>query len=127
MKAQPGPMVSGNHFFPNAPLLWVKWIPAGAVTSRNWIWAWAARTRQKAINHGDAEVRRNFDHEISLCDRGSVVNSFLDGIYREAPGAPLASLRGTAEAAVPTCVVVTRSGTDSCSGIDCRSLLPSGC
>src|SRR5438270_8244428 len=34
MNAHPGPMVSGNHFFPNAPLLWRKWIPACAVMSR---------------------------------------------------------------------------------------------
>ena len=27
-------MVSGSHFFPKAPLLWVKWIPAWAVMSR---------------------------------------------------------------------------------------------
>src|SRR3984893_14356024 len=35
MNAQPGPMVSGSHFFPKAPLLWVKWMPAWAVMSRN--------------------------------------------------------------------------------------------
>src|SRR5437868_1561211 len=34
MKAQPGPMVSGRYFFPNAPLLWRKWIPPCAVMSR---------------------------------------------------------------------------------------------
>ena len=27
-------MVSGSHFFPKAPLLWVKWIPACEVMSR---------------------------------------------------------------------------------------------
>src|SRR5580658_2344995 len=36
MKATPGPIVSGSHFFPNAPLLWTKWIPAARVTSSKW-------------------------------------------------------------------------------------------
>src|SRR5208282_3235318 len=37
MKAQPEPMVSGRYFFPKAPLLWTKWMPACAVMSRNWM------------------------------------------------------------------------------------------
>src|SRR5215472_5248305 len=127
MKAQPGPIVSGSHFLPKAPLLWVKRIPAWAVMSLNWIWACAVRTRQEAINHRDTEDPRDFGKQISPCLRDSVLNSYFDGIYREAPGAPLASLRWTVEAAVPTCVVVTGSGTDSCSWMDCRSLLSSGC
>src|SRR6476620_7039042 len=35
MKAQPEPIVSGKYFFPNAPLLCLKRIPACAVTSVN--------------------------------------------------------------------------------------------
>src|SRR5579864_3037625 len=35
MKAQPEPMVSGRYFFPKAPLLWTKLIPAWTVISRN--------------------------------------------------------------------------------------------
>src|SRR5258708_29873113 len=34
-KAQPEPRVSGRYFLPARPLLWVKWIPACAVTSVN--------------------------------------------------------------------------------------------
>src|SRR5712664_2039991 len=34
MKATPGPSVSGKNFFPNAPLLCTKRIPACCVTSR---------------------------------------------------------------------------------------------
>src|SRR5215472_17288796 len=56
MNAQPGPIVSGKYFFPNAPLLWVKWIPACAVMSRKVIcWAEATpvthkETSQHALN-----------------------------------------------------------------------------
>src|SRR5947207_1392844 len=32
-KAQPAPMVSGSHFLPVRPALWVKRMPAAAVTS----------------------------------------------------------------------------------------------
>src|ERR1700740_796342 len=35
MKATPGPSVSGRNFFPYAPLLCMKRIPACCVTSRN--------------------------------------------------------------------------------------------
>ena len=35
MKAQPDPIVSGKYFFPNAPLLCLKRMPASAVTSAN--------------------------------------------------------------------------------------------
>lgn len=35
MKAQPAPIVSGKYFFPKAPLLCLKRIPAWAVTSVN--------------------------------------------------------------------------------------------
>src|SRR6266705_5176642 len=34
-KAQPEPSVSGRYFWPARPLLWVKWMPACAVTSVN--------------------------------------------------------------------------------------------
>src|SRR5580704_11037067 len=33
----PLPIVSGRYFFPNAPVLCLKWMPACAVTSVNWI------------------------------------------------------------------------------------------
>src|SRR5215475_11434468 len=105
MKAQPGPMVSGSHFLPKAPLLWVKWIPASVETSRKWIWAWAGRSRLDAIKHGDRQAWRNFERKLSVCVRDIGVNSLVKNIYREAPGA-LATLRGTAEAAVPTCIAV---------------------
>src|SRR5277367_4034469 len=35
MKQTPLPMVSGRYFFPKAPLLCLKWMPAWAVTSTN--------------------------------------------------------------------------------------------
>src|SRR6185295_13211550 len=35
MKAPPAPMVSGRYFFPKAPLLCLKRMPASAVTSVN--------------------------------------------------------------------------------------------
>src|SRR5208283_58225 len=35
MNAQPAPMVSGSHFFPAAPLLCTKLMPACLVISRN--------------------------------------------------------------------------------------------
>jgi len=64
MKAQPGPMVSGSHFFPKAPLLWVKWIPDCAVMSRNWmVWAGLTSARDNAIKHEDTEARREVDSE----------------------------------------------------------------
>src|SRR5450755_4298414 len=60
MMAQPGPMVSGSHFLPKAPLLWVKWMPASAVMSRKVIWAWdaVAIVRKSKTHHGDTEARR---------------------------------------------------------------------
>src|SRR5450755_4701650 len=60
MKAQPGPMVSGSHFFPNAPLLWLKWIPAWAVISRKVTCAWAtlAAANKNKAHHGDTAARR---------------------------------------------------------------------
>src|SRR5215468_6029066 len=123
MKAQPGPMVSGSHFLPKAPLLWVKWMPASVVTSRKWIWAWAGRrSRPNAIKHGDRQARRNFERKLSVCVRDIIVNSLVKNIYREAPAegaaglcpaGPLDFARGRlTRAAVPTCVVVlTGSGT----------------
>src|SRR5579884_593397 len=33
MKAHPGPSASGRYFFPNAPLVWTKRIPADCVIS----------------------------------------------------------------------------------------------
>src|SRR5215469_12469724 len=51
MNAQPGPIVSGKYFFPNAPLLCVKWMPAWAVTSRKVIcWAQAAPGMHKEMS-----------------------------------------------------------------------------
>src|SRR5712671_4580781 len=74
MKAQPGPMVSGSHFFPKAPLLWVKWIPAWAVMSRKVTCAGevAAANRKSSTSHGDTASRRNASKErpefsLSLC------------------------------------------------------------
>src|ERR1700693_3885049 len=62
MKAQPGPMVSGSHFFPKAPLLWVKWMPAWAVMSRKVTCARAASaeaSRKDNTHHGDTLRRRS--------------------------------------------------------------------
>src|SRR5271167_3751760 len=82
MKAQPGPMVSGSHFFPKAPLLWVKWMPAWAVMSRK-VMVCASPMRLGAMSnngnthHGDAEARRNARKErpsFSPCLRVSVVD-----------------------------------------------------
>src|SRR5271157_6140910 len=60
MKAQPGPMVSGSHFFPKAPLLWEKWMPAWAVMSRKVMrsCAWLAVAIMKTSNHSETESRR---------------------------------------------------------------------
>src|SRR5215467_16232089 len=80
MKAQPGPMVSGSHFFPKAPLLWVKWMPAWEVMSRKVICADAVEINNDKIHHGDTEARRQ--HEIGLwtllCLRDSGVNRFFE-------------------------------------------------
>src|ERR1039458_4795005 len=52
-------MVAGSHFLPKAPLLWVKWIPACAVTSRKWICcAWLVIASERTNNHGDT-LRRS--------------------------------------------------------------------
>src|SRR5271169_2264662 len=62
MKAQPGPMVSGSHFFPKAPLLWVKWMPAWAVMSRKVMVCagtlMVAANREANTHHGNTEARR---------------------------------------------------------------------
>src|SRR5208337_3512769 len=59
MKAQPGPMVSGSHFFPKAPLLWVKWMPAWAVMSRKVTCARPSVTSSKGnTHHRDTEAQR---------------------------------------------------------------------
>src|SRR5712671_6953147 len=103
MKAQPGPMVSGSHFFPKAPLLWVKWIPACVVTSRK---TCCAAERSGAAARKPAARRDKSEFEV----RGLV-------IYLEAP-AEIAAEAGatlpdwTAEATVATRVVVR--GTDKC-------------
>src|SRR5208337_4409212 len=56
MNAQPGPMVSGSHFFPKAPLLWVKWMPARAVMSRKVMCSCA--DAKLAISRKDTTHRR---------------------------------------------------------------------
>src|SRR6266851_8249415 len=69
MNAQPGPMVSGSHFFPKAPLLWVKWMPAWAVMSRKVTCAGAriaAAGRKSNPNHRDTEAQRNGDKTFFL-------------------------------------------------------------
>ena len=48
--AQPEPSVSGRNFLPARPLLWVKWMPACAVTSVN--------TGTGRSGGGDGECRR---------------------------------------------------------------------
>src|ERR1039457_109555 len=62
MNAQPGPMVSGSHFFPKAPLLCVKWMPAWAVMSRKVMVCAGtksvAASRKGNSHHGDTEARR---------------------------------------------------------------------
>src|SRR5437879_7527687 len=116
MKAQPGPMVSGSHFLPKAPLLWVKWMPAWEVMSRNWM-CWAELGR---VKHGDTAAQRRIKKGMCFLEKN---------IYREAPAEIAAGLcpAGRPRAAVPTCVVVlTGSGTDMCSWTDWRSLLSSG-
>src|SRR5258706_12191398 len=56
MKAQPGPIVSGRYFFPKAALLWVKWIPAWAVMSRNVIF-WACAGKATKIDRRTRSLR----------------------------------------------------------------------
>src|SRR5437588_13083714 len=60
MNAQPGPMVSGRYFFPNAPLLCVKWMPACEVMSRKRIcWADAATLQRSAISRSEPTKPRS--------------------------------------------------------------------
>src|SRR5215475_8599316 len=107
-------MVSGSHFLPKAPLLWVKRIPACVVMSRKWIWAWAGRTRQIAINHRDTETTRKSAKKLSPspCE-GGLHLFFRMNIYREAPAEGTAGLcpAGRTRAAVPAFVLVTGNGT----------------
>src|ERR1017187_10285082 len=98
MNAQPVPMVSGSHFFPKAPLLCVKWMPAWAVMSRK-VMVWAgtktvAASRKGNTHHGDTEARRKTllvlsswlfakgqklkaKSGLTPCLRGSVMNFFF--------------------------------------------------
>src|ERR1700716_1270186 len=103
MKAQPGPMVSGSHFFPKAPLLWVKWMPAWAVMSRNVMCscAWLAVTNTKGItHHRDTEAQRQADKEfffkvcITVGPRKSRWCGMLPGFARR-DGRMRPSLRGS--------------------------------
>src|SRR6266849_1929158 len=71
MNAQPGPMVSGSHFFPKAPLLWVKWMPAWAVMSRKVMCCCAcAKLATTSSNgkthHRDIEAQSNADKKFFL-------------------------------------------------------------
>src|ERR1700739_4775922 len=120
MKAQPGPMVSGSHFFPKAPLLWVKWMPACEVMSRNvMLWAVTGFAFTKSNNQRHTEPPRE-TAQILL----------VKCIYLEAPEetASRALPARPAVAAAPTWVVaVTGSGTETCSWTAWRSLLSSGC
>src|SRR5208283_4652528 len=68
MKAQPGPIVSGSHFFPKAPLLWVKWMPAWAVMSRKVMVCACAKmlaaiSSKSNTHHGGTEAQRNAGKE----------------------------------------------------------------
>src|SRR5258708_1330286 len=56
-KAQPEPSVSGRYFLPARPLLWVKWMPACAVTSVNTGPAGGAKA--KSISRKDAKLAKN--------------------------------------------------------------------
>src|SRR5215469_8709986 len=83
MKAHPGPIVSGNHFLPKAPLLCVKWIPACIVISRKWtVWA-----KERVLNHRGTETQRRTKKRNlpPPCLRDSVVTFLRMNIYREAP------------------------------------------
>src|SRR5437763_8466975 len=70
MKAQPGPMVSGRYFFPNAPLLCVKQMPAWAVMSRKWIWAVAECVRTSAGAKTQAHKKRK---RLAVIRRGKLL------------------------------------------------------
>src|ERR1700757_988148 len=108
MKAHPGPMVSGSHFLPKAPLLWVKWIPAWEVMSRNWICC----AEQRGFNHREMQAQKRImkeDVRSAHCLFDSVANLFFEkAIYREAPAEIAAGLcpAGRPMAAVPTLDVV---------------------
>src|SRR5580704_9711331 len=52
MNAHPGPMVSGSHFFPAAPLLCTKLMPACLVMSRKRTCALATQTNAVQISSG---------------------------------------------------------------------------
>src|SRR5271157_1024675 len=65
MNAHPGPMVSGNHFFPAEPLLCTKLMPACLVMSRKCTCALAvqtnvAQTSSKGRNTRLMEVMESF-------------------------------------------------------------------
>src|SRR6266436_1455011 len=80
MKAQPGPIVSGNHFFPKAPLLCVNRIPDCAVMSTNVMVCAGAIAAHRKINtnHRKAGARRKTkgrNLKVSPCLRVSIVDS----------------------------------------------------
>ena len=54
MKAQPAPIVSGKYFFPKAPLLCLKRMPAAAVTSVNSMAPVGRGGVELALGEGDA-------------------------------------------------------------------------
>src|SRR5438067_8938891 len=65
--AQPAPIASGSHFFPDRPALCEKWIPATAVTSVNRTGSVAGAARcggddrsHRGSAHRGALMRENF-------------------------------------------------------------------
>src|SRR6516225_7813591 len=101
-------MVSGSHFFPKAPLLCVKWIPAWVVMSRKVI---CSARADKFTKQSTAKM--------------AVATAKNLRIYLEAPEAARVVLTG--RAATLLFVELTEgSGTETCSCTDWRSLLSSG-
>src|SRR5208337_1883587 len=58
MKAHPGPIVSGSHFFPAAPLLCTKLMPACLVMSRKRTCALTVHTNAAQIISEERKTRR---------------------------------------------------------------------
>src|SRR6185369_3860552 len=77
MKAQPAPMVSGRYFFPNAPLLCLKRIPACAVTSVNSIGPVGRGAVGVGVGEGDAVAT-------SPCGAVTGVSGFLQEMMKNA-------------------------------------------
>ena len=121
MNATPGPIVSGSHFLPNAPLLCTKWIPAACVTSSKrtrWLaaaccgaaWPSARASIEPMTNQRRCDAYRGERNcsPVKVHQSDSLVLCGRTAYF------------GATD-------VAAGSGAERCSWIGCRSLLSSGC